>query len=346
MSKRMRLPNGFGQISYLKSRRLRKPYRAMVTVGKTPEGRPICKLLKPEAYFETYNDAYAALMSHKQHPYDLTVTATFQDLYERWYTDYVKDKSDSTVKLIGLAYKCLSSILNTDVREIRAPHIKSCIDLTKSPDVKRRVRFIFQEVLNVGMQEGLLERNIAKEFSPKISTEGKKEVTEHSVITTEELETLWSRSNDPICRAILIQCYTGFRPQELCEIHKSDVDTESWTITGGMKTRAGKNRVVPVGEKIRGLVEAALSEPGDMLVCTRLGKPMEYRNYYTAFKSVLPEHKPHDPRKTFVTMAKNAGMDEYAIKRIVGHTIEDITENVYTERDVEWLHSELAKMYE
>lgn len=39
-NKRRRLPNGFGQISEIKNRNLRKPFRAMVTVGKTP-GRKI-----------------------------------------------------------------------------------------------------------------------------------------------------------------------------------------------------------------------------------------------------------------------------------------------------------------
>ena len=56
-NKRMRLPNGFGQISKL-SGRLRKPYREMITVGFTEEGRSICKILKPVGYFETYNEAY------------------------------------------------------------------------------------------------------------------------------------------------------------------------------------------------------------------------------------------------------------------------------------------------
>lgn len=54
-NKRRRLPNGFGQISEIKNRNLRNPFRAMITVGKTPEGRPICKPLKPESYFATYN---------------------------------------------------------------------------------------------------------------------------------------------------------------------------------------------------------------------------------------------------------------------------------------------------
>ena len=54
-NKRRRLPNGFGQISEIKGRNLRNPFRAMVTVGKDKNGKPICKPLKPESYFPTYN---------------------------------------------------------------------------------------------------------------------------------------------------------------------------------------------------------------------------------------------------------------------------------------------------
>ena len=50
-----RLPNGFGQITELRGRNLRKPFRVMVTVGVNPEGKPIVKLLQPVAYFKTYN---------------------------------------------------------------------------------------------------------------------------------------------------------------------------------------------------------------------------------------------------------------------------------------------------
>lgn len=54
-----------------------------------------------------------------------------------------------------------------------------------------------------------------------------------------------------------------------------------------------------------------------------------------------PDHRPHDPRKTFITMAKKAEMDEYALKEIVGHSIQDITESTYTVRDVDWLRKDL-----
>lgn len=55
------------------------------------------------------------------------------------------------------------------------------------------------------------------------------------------------------------------------------------------------------------------------------------------------DHRPHDGRVFFVTNAKKYGVDEYAIKYMVGHAIYDITEAVYTKRDFNWLTSEMKK---
>ena len=60
--------------------------------------------------------------------------------------------------------------------------------------------------------------------------------------------------------------------------------------------------------------------------------------------SLNPAHKGHDGRKTFITMAKKANVDEYAIKRIAGHYISDLTERVYTERSIDWLQNEISKI--
>lgn len=57
-----------------------------------------------------------------------------------------------------------------------------------------------------------------------------------------------------------------------------------------------------------------------------------------------PRHRPHDGRVQFVTMAKKAGLDEYVIKKIVGHYIDDVTEKSYTKRDIEWIRSEIEKI--
>ena len=56
-----------------------------------------------------------------------------------------------------------------------------------------------------------------------------------------------------------------------------------------------------------------------------------------------PEHRPHDGRKHFATMAKKYKFDKYAIKYMVGHKISDITEKVYTQREFEWIKTEMEK---
>ena len=75
-----------------------------------------------------------------------------------------------------------------------------------------------------------------------------------------------------------------------------------------------------------------------------------YDKYANRFEKVIsqlnlnPNHRPHDPRTTFVTMGKKSGMDEYALKEMVGHTIQDITESTYTVRDLEWLREDIEKI--
>ena len=64
---------------------------------------------------------------------------------------------------------------------------------------------------------------------------------------------------------------------------------------------------------------------------------MAYKKYRQHFMKIVTrlslnsDHRVHDPRKQFITMAKKFKVDEYAIKRIVGHEINDVTEKVYTQ---------------
>lgn len=127
-----------------------------------------------------------------------------------------------------------------------------------------------------------------------------------------------------------------------------------------MKTAAGKNRIVPIYSKIKALVikryqEAVVLGSEYLLNCTdtsthRSSLKMTYDKYAHRFRKIMGElgfsndHRPHDPRKHFVTMAKKYKVDEYAIKYIVGHSISDITEKVYTERDLIWLKEEIEKI--
>ena len=124
-NKRRRLPNGFGQITEIKGRNLREPFRAMVSVGKTETGRPIAKTLKPKAYCATYNLAYTALLEYHKAPYDLDKAITMSELFDLWLPEYMKTlKSDKNATHVTAGWKYCHEIHDMCVRDVRLRHIK------------------------------------------------------------------------------------------------------------------------------------------------------------------------------------------------------------------------------
>lgn len=370
-NRRRRLPNGFGQISEIKNRNLRNPFRAMISVGKNSNGRPICKPLKPEAYFPTYNDAYTALVEYNKNPYELEPSITVKELYEKWMVEHAK-----TVKSVNpfiSAWSYCSAVYNMRVKDVRVRHIKGCMDegvsMVKgyerkpSASMKNIIKSMFNLMLDYALEYELVERNYSRSFN--LSEETIKEMVtvkkEHIPFSDNEINVLWEHVNDKLfVDVLLIQCYSGWRPQELGLLKLANVNLENRTFSGGMKTDAGTDRIVPIHPKIYHLVERKYKEAqklGSLYLFNYTNQnarskntALTYARYKQGFRMLRdelklnPEHRPHDGRKHFITMAKKYGVDEYAIKYMVGHSISDITEKVYTQREFEWLKEEIEKI--
>ena len=371
--RRRRLPNGFGQITEIKNKNLRKPFRAMVTVGKSYTGKPICKLLKPESYFETYNDAYAALVEYNKNPYDLNPAMTTKELYEKWTDFYFKTlSSDSSKRTIMSCWSYCSQIYDMRAKDIRARHIKGCMDngmanikgVMKKPtaNMKMRMKSMFNLMLDYALEYEIVDKNYARTFnvSDDIINENKEAKRGHMPFTDEEMKILWNNVDTvKYVDVILIQCYSGWRPQELGLIKLENVDIDNDIIKGGIKTKAGIDRIVPIHPKIKQLIINKYNEAKqlnseylinctDSQIATNLRLTYDkYMNRFIKIRNKLhlnKQHRAHDGRMHFVTMAKNSNVDEYAIKYIVGHNITDITERVYTKRNIEWLKNEMNKI--
>ncbi len=371
-TRRRRLPNGFGQITEIKNKNLRNRFRAMITTSKTPEGRPVCKLLKPKAYFTTYNDAYAALMEYNRDPYDLDSVITMQELYDQWSKEYYKNLSVTGVRSYKAAWQYCSSIANMKVVDIRTRHLKECVEngsvirkdkvISASSYSKCTMKTLLNMLFDYAVEYDIVEKNYARVFSlPKeISKDMEESRIDHIAFSDSELNIMWDHAeeNDYI-GFVLYQCYSGWRPTELCLLSVDDVHLDEGYVVGGIKTESGKNRIVPIHPKVREIVEREYNRAKVMkspwLFNNLSAKPGEnpqlsYYKYRLRFIGVMKRlkldqsHKPHDPRKTFVTMAKKYNMDEYALKRIAGHDIDDITESIYTERSLDWYIEEMQKI--
>lgn len=375
----MKLPNGYGSVTKLSGNR-RKPYLARVTLGwitdqetgKTTQNRV------PIGTFKTKKEALQALAEYGANPYDIqNNNLTLADLYKKWTAAYFPTlESESSTRTITSAWKYCHAIYGMRVKDLRARHIKGIMEdgyiisergknagekVPASPGTKSRIKSIFNLMLDYALEYELVDKNYARTFdlSNDIIKEKEDATRGHINFSESEMKTLWDNLGKiRFVDWILIQCYMGWRPQELAILEIENVDLENWCITGGMKTDSGKFRTVPIHSRIKELVRKNY-EQAVILGSNRLfndptavkgGMKITYDKYAGRFSKVISalnlreDHRPHDPRTTFITMAKKAKVDEYIIKRIAGHKITDITEAVYTKRDIEWIRTELEKM--
>ena len=127
------------------------------------------------------------------------------------------------------------------------------VEKKASSSTKTKIKSLFNLMLDYANENDLVEKNYARTFklSDDIIKDVEEEKKDHIDFTDEEMQKLWNNLYDvDYVDVLLIQCYSGWRPQELGLLKMENVDLENWFITGGMKTDAGKDRVVPVHPKI------------------------------------------------------------------------------------------------
>lgn len=350
----MKLPNGFGQITKLKGN-LRKPYRVMITVGHTDTGRPISKLLKPDAYFQTYNEAYTALIKQNISPYEVNKNATLKEVYDEWYADHCKKISQSRARGIKYTWKKLSKYYKVRLTDLKPKVINRIIEefADESGENRKKIKSLLNLIMDYGVMNEIIDKNYSRISNIKIDNPNEV-IKGHITFTDDEISLLWQHSDETYVRWMLIQCYTGMRPTELCQIKLENINLKDHYMIGGIKTAAGINRCIPIHKAISKLVEKQISESinnsSEYLISENGLKKIAYDVYKRRFYEIRDkyklnsEHTPHDCRKYFISQAKKYKLDEYALKRIVGHNVDDLTERVYTVRESDWLYKEINKI--
>ena len=356
--RKRRLPNGFGHITLIKGRNLRKPYRVVLPVSKPPDmtGK---SLQQPTSYYASYDEAYEALrIFHQEKATFFSSAITVEKLYAKWSETYYPLVTDATKRSFRSAWKQTVALWQIPIEKVHVAQIKEMMESIPSAHIRARVKIILDRLFDYALEYELTDKNYARLYRipPRLLREAEEKRKGHVPFEEDEIAKLWKASStSPIASMILIQCYSGWRPGELIAIKTDQVDLSTMTMTGGNKTKAGKNRVVPIHPKIEKLVKkyyrkAKLSGCLYLFSDDKTNRPMTYDTYHDIFKKEVgklrlnPEHRPHDPRVHFVTKCKEHAVDEYAIKYLIGHSITDITERIYTVRTLEWLRKELLKL--
>jgi integrase len=134
--------------------------------------------------------------------------------------------------------------------------------------------------------------------------------------------------------------YTGCRIGEYRHIKKSDVKLRRRVLTiRHSKTDAGAGRLIPIPKKLLPWYEDAMLAPGDYICFRTDGRRHSYDSFRRAiFDPVMAhfklQHTPHETRHTLASMLDSADINRTIIKLILGHSLEGITERVYTHKSV------------
>lgn len=333
----MRLPNGFGTVYKLSGKR-RNPFIARKTIGWSDEGKQMYKTI---GCYPNRKEALQALTDYNINPYAIeSSTITFKGIFELWSNKKYEDISRSAVNGYNAAFDTSSSLHDMKFINIRTIHLQKVIDTCgKGYDTLRKIRVLFNQLFEYAMKNDI----VSKDYSDYITIGKKTSTSSRKPFTKKEIDRLFDiSSNLQYVDTILIMIFTGMRIGELLILKEDNIDLYNETITGGIKTDAGKDRLIPINKKILPFIIKRINEGNEYLISNDQGKQMKYSNYYREkFTPIMEQlnmdHKPHDARHTFATLMSNSDANKTSIKKLIGHSSYATTEKIYTHKDIEEL---------
>ena len=157
--------------------------------------------------------------------------------------------------------------------------------------------------------------------------------TIHKPFTMEEIKTVRT-DNSMESKIVMVYLLTGCRASELLDV--SEIHDEY--IVCGLKTESGKSRKIPIHPIIKPYYKIALKRLSGQTYKKLSGMFKKMMNKYGM------DHTIHDTRYTFATLGKEYNMKPSAVKKIMGHKLQDLTDDVYTHESIEYLKNEIEKI--
>lgn len=335
----MKNANGTGSIIKLGGNR-RRPYAVKITTGYTIDGKQKRKII---GYFSSKKEALNCLLEYNQNKNIFISDVTFKNIYDMWSKNHFENISEQTSKSIKYLYSTNIYQLNDyKIKDIKLIDLQYFINDLKEKGLSTGTLKQIKSVLNMVFNYALKNEYINKNMVEFLDIGKFKKVIERKIFTDEEIKILWDNKGKRDIDIILILIYTGLRVNELLTLENSQINIKNRYIKAGSKTEAGKDRLIPLNNKILPLIIKYIKLRNRYLFQTNTGNHLIYNNYRPIFKKViqelgLQEHTIHDTRHTFATLLSNANADKTSIKNIIGHSNYEITEKIYTHKDIDQL---------
>ncbi len=347
-NKRLKRANGTGSVYKLSGRR-RRPWVAEVTTGWeiNEETQTKKRLYDVLGYFEKEIDAKNALDKYRliqEEPQLAKSTLTLEQVYNIWSKiKFAETISKETKDGYKASWKKLSPLHKRIFSEIRSDEFQERIYYYKdekkmSESTLTKLKSLIYALCEYAYHNGILRTN----YTVLIKI-GNIETTTKKAFTEAEVNILKENINKiPWIDTVVVLCYTSMRPGEMLRLTKFSIDLKERLIRGGIKTDAGKDRVIPIHPFIYPIILKWYNKNGDTIFCDENGKALSVRAYReNRYRPALKEIgirvlNPRACRRTFATMANRLEVSKANIQKIMGHVVgSDITDKVYTLPEIE-----------
>ena len=329
----MRAPNGFGTVARLSGNR-RRPFIIKKTTGWNDKGHPIYDII---GYAATREEGLMILSEYNRDPWDVDrAKITLQQLFDLWKEKKAPKLGESNRSSLCSAFKHCSAYVNKPYKQLRSYQMQETIDgCGKGYSTQAAIKNLWGH-----LDRFALEMDIISKRCSELLTSDPVPETSRLPFTKDEIKTVWEHQFDPWVDSVLVFLYSGWRISELLGLKKTDVDLQAGVMKGGIKTKAGKNRIVPIHSKIRPLIERRIEEPGPYLFGYNGNQCSlsQYRLFWADFmKSWGMNHTPHECRHTFETQLDSAGANRKCIDLLMGHVSKDTGNRVYNHKTLDEL---------
>lgn len=301
---------------------------AAITKGYRIEGNKKKRIVVKKCGLKTKKEAIeylATLAGRPQREKDITWRA----LYELWLPTHRAGKS--TMDCYKSAEKYFAPLEFWKLKEIEIDDLQECLDdCPKGRRTKENMKALCGLMYKYAIPRGYAPLNLAQYL---IMSGDQSE--ERESFSAEQIESIHAACGKvPYADYIYCMCYLGFRPSEFLALDVSNYDAAEKTITGGAKTEAGKNRIVPISKKIQPIISGlAKGRREGPLFCDSEGNAFNYDKFRTAYfypaidaigidnPIINGKHKysPHTCRHTFATLMKRINAPDKDKMKLIGH---------------------------
>lgn len=337
----MRNPNGYGSVVKLQGNR-RKPFCVRKTIGWNEKGYPVYDII---GYCISREEGNILLAEYNKNPWNINkASITLEELYSLWLEKRANKLGNWNQQALKSSFNYIKKMSKIKYNEIRSYQMQECIDLcNKGYSTQAKIKNLWTHLDRFAMELDITTRC----YSNLLTTPPTPSYTTREAFSINEIKTVWKAyyKGIPMVDTVLIFLYTGFRLTELLTLKNKNINLDELTFQGGVKTNAGKNRIIPIHSAILDIVRKRYDENVEYFLNMN-GRKISTSAYRRIFNKLMEKlnikKTPHECRHTFETILDANGANRRCIDLMMGHVSKDVGNRIYNHKTI----NELKKAIE